>query len=320
MTRVFITGATGFAGSHLADSLLAEGHKLFALVHRLSGHQALPDHPNLIPMEGDLTDLAGIKQAFQEARPDVVYHLGGMASPSQSWENASKTFAINVGGTANVLEAAVSTGLPRVVAVTSAQLYSSLKPEQLPINEQTPTSPSHPYAISKIAAGMLIRIFWQKYHLPVIEARPFNHIGPHQSLGFVVPDFASQLAKIAAGQIPPVVEVGNLDAERDFTDVRDITAAYRLLAEKGIPGEPYLICSGKSVAIRSILDMLIEIAAVDVTIQKDPARYRPLETKRIYGDYGKINRDTGWEPTINLSRSLNDAYREWKEKLDHDSR
>lgn len=311
LTRVFLTGVSGFAGSHLANSLLVDGYVVYGLVHAASGHQPLPDHENFIPIAGDLTDLVGLKSALSEVRPSFVYHLGGIASPAESWKNPAQILAINAGGTANVLEAAMTIGKPKVIVVTSALLYSSLRKSDLPVDEDTLPSPSHPYAVSKWTAGIMTTLYWRRYSLPVIEARPFNHIGPHQALGFVVPDFASQLAKISSGELEPVIKVGNLQAERDFTDVRDIVRAYRLLAESGSPGQPYLICSGTSVSIQHILDSLIKISGVEVEVVKDPNRYRPLETPVIYGNYAKINRETGWQPSFSLEQSLSDAYLEW---------
>lgn len=315
LTRVFATGVTGFAGSHLVNSLLADGFEVFGLVHPASGHQPVPDHENFVPIAGDLTDLAGLKSAFSEVRPSIVYHLGGIASPAQSWKNPAQTLAINAGGTANVLEAAVLSGKPKVIVVTSALLYSSLEETDLPVDEATPPSPSHPYAVSKWTAGILTALYWRRYSLPVIEVRPFNHIGPHQARGFVVPDFASQLAQISAGESEPVVKVGNLQAERDFTDVRDIVRAYRLLAESGSPGQPYLVCSGTSVSIQHILETLIKISDIEVEIVTDPDRFNPLETPIIYGNNAKIYRDTGWQPSISLEKSLSDTYIEWRARI-----
>jgi GDP-4-dehydro-6-deoxy-D-mannose reductase len=307
-----LTGVTGFAGSHLVDSLLDDGHIVYGLVHPASGHRPLPDRENFIPITGDLTDLAGLKSAFSKAEPSVVYHLGGIASPAQSWKNPAQTLAINAGGTANVLEAAMITGKPKVIVVTSALLYGSLSETDLPVDEETIPSPSHPYAVSKWTAGILTTLYWRRYSLPVIEARPFNHIGPHQARGFVVPDFASQLAKISAGELEPIVRVGNLQAERDFTDVRDIVRAYRMLADSGSPGQPYLVCSGASVSIQHILDTLINISGIEVEVVKDPDRYLPLETPVIYGNSAKISREIGWQPRISLEQSLTDAYSEWR--------
>lgn len=309
--RVFITGATGFAGSHLVDSLLADNHQIFALVHKQSSHQELPSHPALTPVMGDLLDPALLEAAIAQAKPDVIYHLAGQAYPARSWHNPALTVAVNTGGTVNLLQAAVVFGRPRVVVVTSAEIYGVVSPQALPITETSLPRPHHPYGVSKYAAGQFVSLYRQHYDLPVIEARPFNHIGPRQSLGFVVPDFASQLAAVKVGQKPATISVGNLDAERDFTDVRDVVRAYRCLAEQGEPGETYLICSGQPVSIRHILHTLIALSGLDIEIHYDATRMRPSDTPRLYGSYRKIKEATGWQPQIALRQSLNDALDDW---------
>lgn len=314
--RILVTGGTGFAGSFLVERLLDEGHELFGLLHPSTSHQALPDHPRFTAIEGDLLQPDSLEQALAAARPQTIYHLAGQASPGLSWEKPALTLAVNAGGTANLLVAAAQlTPVPRILVVTSAEIYGPIQPADLPLTENTPPDPKHPYGVSKLAASQLVRLYWQRYNLPVIEARPFNHIGPRQMLGFVVPDFASQLAAIKLGQKPPVLAVGNLAAERDFTDVRDVVAAYTALMSQGKPGESYLICSGQAVTIQSIVEMLAELAGVDVTIERDPARMRPLDTPCLYGSYEKLHRDTGWSPQISLRQSLSDALDDWLHRL-----
>jgi GDP-4-dehydro-6-deoxy-D-mannose reductase len=313
--RIFITGATGFAGSFLVEDLLRSGHDVLALVHPATSHQGLPDHPRLRPVEGDLLDLPFLKAAVHDARPDAIYHLAGQAYPSRSWGDPARTLAINTGGTANVMEAAVAFGRPRVVIVTSAEVYSPSGPDDLPVTEDSPAVPRDPYGISKLAAGQLARVYWARHGLPVVEARPFNHIGPRQAPGFVVPDFAGQLAAIKLGRRPPVMQVGNLDAQRDFTDVRDVAAAYQRLAERGAPGECYLICSGRPVRIRDLLDTLLELSGVQVEVRQDPSRMKPADTACLYGSYARIEAATGWQPSIPLRRSLADALADWESRL-----
>ncbi len=316
--RIFITGATGFAGSHLVNQLVASGHQIIALVHPASSHQQLPDNHLITPIEGDLLNLESLKTAVAQAKPDIVYHLAGQAYPARSWEDPAFTLAVNTGGTANLLEAAVQYGRPRVVVVTSAEIYGLIHREDLPLTEATIPQPGHPYGISKWAAGKLVSVYWQRYQLPVVEARPFNHIGPHQALGFVVTDFASQLAKIKLGLKPATISVGNLSAQRDFTDVRDVVQAYIALAEKGHPGEAYIICSGEAVSIHTLLDTLVELAGVKVNVEYDPARMRPSDTPCLYGSYAKIQEHTGWQPQITLRQSLSDALDDWLERLKPD--
>lgn len=313
--RVFITGATGFAGSHLVDQLLADGHHVLALVHEATSHQGLPPHKHVQPITGDLLDPDGLAKTIAEARPDTIFHLAGQAYPARSWIDPALTIAVNTGGTANLLRAAVEFGRPRVVVVTSAEIYGPISDADLPLTEVTVPQPRHPYGVSKLAAGELARAYWERYGLPVIEARPFNHIGPRQAKGFVVPDFASQLASIRLRGSEPVINVGNLAPERDFTDVRDVARAYRLLAEVGRPGQPYLICSGKPVSIRTVLETLIEISGVEVNIQVDEQRVNPSDTPCIYGSYAKMESDTGWQPRIPLRQSLSDALADWESRL-----
>ncbi len=313
--RVFMTGATGFAGSYLVNDLVAAGHQVVALVHPATSHQQLPKHALITEVKGDLLDAASLQTAVAQAKPDVIYHLAGQAYPARSWQNPALTFAVNTGGTANLLQAAVAYGRPRVVVVTSAEIYGRIQETDLPVTEATPPRPRHPYGVSKWAASQLIPIYWERYQLPVVEARPFNHIGPHQALGFVVPDFASQLAAIQLGQKPPTMKVGNLEAQRDFTDVRDVARAYQSLAEKGKNGEAYLICSGQPVTVHYLLNTLIEAAGVNVNVEYDPARMRPSDVPCLYGSAAKIKEHTGWQPRIHLQQSLADALADWVEKL-----
>ncbi len=313
--RVFITGATGFAGSHLVDQLLAEGHDLFALVHEATSHQELPAHERMHQVTGDLLDPDALVAAVASAAPDVIIHLAGQAYPARSWIDPALTFAVNTGGTANLLRAAVEYGRPRVVVVTSAEIYGPLSAGDLPLTENTRPYPRHPYGVSKLAAGELVRVYWERYDLPVVEARPFNHIGPRQAKGFVVPDFASQLAAIRLGRQQPIIHVGNLDPERDFTDVRDVAAAYRRLATDGRPGEGYLICSGRPVSVRAMLDTLIELNGVAVEVITDESRLNPNDTPCLYGSFAKIEADTGWRPEIPLRQSLADALADWEARL-----
>jgi GDP-4-dehydro-6-deoxy-D-mannose reductase len=202
-----------------------------------------------------------------------------------------------------------------VVVVTSAHIYGRISAKDLPVTEKTPATPEHPYGVSKIAAAQLAQLYWRRYGLPTVEARPFNHVGPRQAPGFVVPDFASQLAAIALGRQEARLSVGNLDAERDFTDVRDVVRAYWLLAQNGRPGETYLICSGRPVRIADLLATLIEVAGHKVNIEVDQARVQPLETPQMYGSAARLAHDTGWRPEVPLRQSLEEAYHEWLDRL-----
>lgn len=313
--RIFVTGATGFAGKHLVDQLLAGGHQVTALVHAATSRHSL--QAGVTAVAGDLLDAAAVSTAVAQSQPDVIYHLAGQAYPARSWQIPGQTIAVNTAGTANVLQAAAQHSRARVVMVTSADVYGVTSAGALPITEATVPQPRHPYGVSKWAAGQLVPLYWERFGLEVVEARPFNHIGPGQGQGFVAPDFASQVADIKLGRRENKLLVGNLDAQRDFTDVRDVVRAYLALAEKGKPGEMYLIASGRPVSIRALLTTLIELAELSVQIEYDPTRMRPADTPCLYASYAKIQQHTGWQPQIALQQSLADVLQEW---LGHDVR
>lgn len=307
--RLFVTGATGFAGGHLVEMLLAEGHTVTALVHAATSRHELA--AGVKAVAGDLLDEMAVLTAVAEAQPDIIYHLAGQAYPARSWQMPGQTIAVNTVGTANVLHAAARWGAARVVVVTSADMYGPINLEMLPITEQTPPQPRHPYGVSKLAAAQLVPIYWERFGLEVVEARPFNHLGPGQGLGFVAPDFASQIAAIKRGDREKKLLVGNLEALRDFTDVRDVARAYMALAERGVAGETYLIASGRPIPIQQILTTLIELAEIEVEIEQDVARLRPSDTPCLYASFAKLERQTGWQPQIPLRQSLADVLAEW---------
>lgn len=313
--RALVTGATGFAGSHLVDHLLADGQQVFGLIYAKDGRERPVNHPAYTPIEGDLLNLDSLRSAVERAQPDVIYHLAGWALTAESWRYPARTIMVNTAGTANLMQAAVEGGRPRVVAVTSAEIYGTVDRDDLPITEATPPDPHHPYGVSKWAASRLIPLFWRRFELPVVEARPFNHVGPRQEPGFVVPDFASQLAAIKLGMQPPAISVGNLSAERDFTDVRDVVRAYQRLAVDGRPGETYIICTGQPVPIHYLLNALIDLGEVAVEVRYDPERMRPSDTPVLFGSYDRLRDDTGWQPEIHLRTSLQDAFDYWLERL-----
>lgn len=307
--NIFVTGATGFVGQHLLAHLAQQGHRITALLHAASSTTPLP--PGVASLNSDLLDADALQTAVAQTQPNLIYHLAGQAYPAKSWHIPGQTLAVNSVGTANLLQAAAAYGRSRVIVVTSADVYDLNQPTNLPITEETLTKPGSPYGVSKLAAAQLVPLFHRRFGLDVIEARPFNHIGPGQNLGFVVPDFASQVAAIKQGKQPNRMLVGNLDVARDFTDVRDVVRAYTALAENGRAGQSYLIASGQAVSIRHILNTLTELAGVTVHIEQDPARTRPSDVPCLYASYAKLQQDTGWEPTIPLRQSLADVLGEW---------
>lgn len=315
--RAFITGVTGFAGSHLAGYLIGKGDEVLGLSKTGTDLENLSDLRAKVSLfRSDICDGAAVKGILEEASPDVIYHLAAEASSGRSLKNPREALEVNVLGTLNVLEAA--RGLPslsKILLVSSAEVYGVVQPEQLPITEKADLRPVHPYATSKVAVHFLGYQYLQAYRVPVVEARAFNHIGPRQSIDFVVPDLTRQLAEIKLGYAEAKVAVGDLSVERDFTDVRDVVRAYRLLAEKGRVGEVYHVCSGRAHSIQHVLDSLISIARVDVKILVDEDKLRPVKIPRIVGSLEKISNGLGWLPAIPLHRSLEDTFEYWMERV-----
>ena len=295
--RVLVTGATGFVGRHLRDALRAAGHETIALGGPL-------DAPPAIAV--DILDPDAVRRAVDAAAPNAIVHLAGQAFVPQSVADPLGTLAINATGTAHVLEAARACRA-RVLVISSAEVYGVQRPERMPLDENAVVRPGNAYAASKLAAEAYALAWHRSYGLDTVVARPFNHIGPGQDERFVVASFARQLAAIAAGA-PPLMHVGNLEAQRDFLDVRDVVAAYVLLLANGRAGEVYNISSGRPVAIREVLRQLITIARVPVEIRDDPERMRSSDLPILSGDATKLRAETGWEPKYSLAASLRDIY------------
>jgi GDP-4-dehydro-6-deoxy-D-mannose reductase len=242
-------------------------------------------------------------------RPEVVYHLAGWSDVGGSWAAPMDVFRVNAEGTLNVLDECRAAGVERVVSVSSADVYGIVSPDELPITEDTPMRPVSPYAVSKVAADYLGLQAWLGHGLPVLRVRAFNHIGPGQTTRFVAPAIADRVARNerdGGGTVP----VGDLSPQRDFTDVRDVVRAYRLLVEHGEPGEAYNVCSGRSVAIADLAERLLARAARPMALAEDPALRRPVDVPVLRGDSTKLRDATGWEPTIELDDTLGDLLAE----------
>jgi GDP-4-dehydro-6-deoxy-D-mannose reductase len=317
--RVLITGVAGFAGSHLAERMVAAGHAVYGTQlpgESLSNLTAVQSDVELILC--DVTQRSDVLDAVAAAGPDWIFHLAGQASVGDSFHNPGLTIDVNVKGTVNVLEAArlrPEGERPRTIIVSSAEVYGFLTEEALPVKEATPFAPVHTYAVSKIAAHYLGQAYHRTYGVPVIEARPFNHIGPRQRRGFVVPDFASQVAAIIVGKQKPVIHVGNLSPRRDFTDVRDVVRAYEALALQGQPGDVYHICSGRAYAISEILDGLLVHCDQPVRVETDPRLARPAKMPVLLGSAERLRDQTGWEPRIPLEQTLADTLAYWRQMV-----
>lgn len=314
--KALITGVSGFVGSHLAEFLLANTNwKVAGTVYGPYRNIAdLCGRLELYPAE--LSRLPVVEFILDQTRPDVVFHLAAMAVTSKSWHDPAATLQVNLSMQANVLQAVVDLGLDaRVIVVGSSEEYGAVDPEHLPIDEETPFRPVNPYAVSKVGQDMLGLQYHLSHGLDTVRARPFNHIGPRQGLGFVTSDFASQIARCEAGLQDPVMSVGNLSAERDFTDVRDVVEAYYLLAEHGRSGEAYNIGSGHSHTMQEVLDTLLGQSTVAVRVDQDPERMRPSDIPRVVCDYGRLHAETGWAPRIPFEQSLTNVLDYWRAEV-----
>ena len=314
--RALITGLNGFAGSHLADFLLTQSNdEIFGA--------GIGDTANLAHLAGRVTFIEGNLTApgftgdlLARTQPERVYHLAGQAFPPISWQDPWTTLEINLRSQVNLLSAAARLNLSaRILVIGSMDEYGRVEPHELPIRETTPLRPDSPYGVSKIAQDFLGLQFFLSHNLQVIRARPSNHIGPRQNEQFVTSNFAKQIAEIEIGKREPVLRVGNLTAQRDFTDVRDMARAYGLAIERGIPGEVYNICSERAVSIQHIVDVLISFSRVAIRIEHDPARMRPSDTPVMICDASKFRAQTGWHATIALETSLRDILDYWRERI-----
>lgn len=295
--RSLITGGRGFVGTWLADHLREQGDEVVA-----------------IDYEVDVTDPVVLLEAVTAAAPDAIYHLAALTHVGDSWKDPLQVLQVNVIGTAALLAAARQCGTdPRVLVTSSAEVYGAVTdPSLMPLDELTPTAPLTPYAASKLAAEALIGQAFRGHGQEVIVVRPFNHIGPGQTPNFAVPALAKRIVE-ADRRGDSSIAVGNLAARRDFTDVRDVVKAYRMLIESGTPGEVYNVCSGHDVAIEEIATTLLRLAGTSLEFKTDPALTRPVEVPVLRGDPTRLQHATGWKPEISLDQTLADVLQYWRQ-------
>jgi GDP-4-dehydro-6-deoxy-D-mannose reductase len=299
-----VTGASGFAGGYLVARLLSRGGPVSAWAHHSGTQPAAADGVTWRAV--DLLDRAAVREAVAATRPSVIYHCAGFADVHDAWRATARALRVNAIGTHHLLEAVRETSLScRVLVTGSAMVY---RPSTEPLTEDSPIGPSSPYGVSKLAQEMTA----DASPLPVLMVRPFNHAGPRQSPAYATSAFAQQVAEIEAGWRQAILRVGNLDARRDITDVRDTVRAYEALAERGRPHVPYNVCSGRARSMRELLDILLSLSRVRVRVEVDPSRLRPSDNPVIAGSHDRLTRDTGWQPEISIEQTLADLLDHWR--------
>ncbi|MCK5038832.1 MAG: GDP-mannose 4,6-dehydratase [Thermoplasmata archaeon] len=315
--RILITGATGFVGSHMIDFLLKKGEsEIYATKRRRSDMTNVSHIKNDVTwIDMDLADSHSLFQTLKTTEPDYIFHLGAQSFVPMSWNAPQETFVSNAIGTINLLEAVRQLELDSKIQIAgSSEEYGLVTPDETPITEDNPLRPLSPYGVSKVATDLFGRQYHRSYGMDIVVTRAFNHTGPRRGEMFVTSNFAKQVVEIEKGR-EPVIHVGNLDAQRDFSDVRDIVRAYWLALEKGIPGEVYNICSGEAITIKELLNMLLDLSKAEISIKEDPARMRPSDVEVLLGSCTKFKDQTGWAPEIPFEQTLEDIMNYWREIL-----
>jgi GDP-4-dehydro-6-deoxy-D-mannose reductase len=315
--RCLITGVAGFAGRHLAALLLARGDEVHGTLHRADSRARLREligrHPELAARlhVADVVDADAVARVVAAVQPQALFHLAGMTFVPDTLADPATTMRVNVLGAVHVFDA-VQRRAPacRVLAIGSGDAYGDVRADELPVRESCPFRPLSPYGTSKAAVDLVAQQ-WARSGLDVVRVRPFNHTGPGQRPDFVCPDFARQLVAVARGERAPLLSVGDLDLVRDFTDVRDVAAAYVAACERGAGGEAYNICSGVGRSVRSVLDTLSEIVGVEVRAEVAEQRLRPESVPVLIGSADKLRAATGWAPRYDWRQTLTDVVGDW---------
>jgi GDP-4-dehydro-6-deoxy-D-mannose reductase len=318
--RVLITGITGFAGSHLAEYILREhpGAAIFGIRRwrsRIENIEHLLDQITVI--ECNLTDASSVKALIADVRPDKIFHLAAQSYVPSSWNAPAESLTTNIIGQLNIFEALRQSKLEDcwVQIACSSEEYGMVYPDELPIKETNPLRPLSPYAVSKVGQDYLAYQYYMSYGIKAVRTRGFNHTGPRRGEVFVCSNFSKQAVEIERKRRPPVINVGNLDARRDFTDVRDMVHGYWLALESCEPGDVYNICTGNAISIRDLLNMVLANINVEVEVKQDPSRLRPSDVPLLEGDYSKFAAATGWKPQIPFNKTLADIIDYWRARI-----
>jgi len=321
MKRALITGIAGFAGSHLAEELAGTGWEVTGIEKAGVSQDNLAGVAGRVRvLECDILAPRKVERIIREVRPDAVFHLAAVTFVPGAEDAPQTAVDVNVKGSFNVLEGCRREApAARVLLISSAEVYGKASPEAMPLGEERPPAPAGVYALTKLCAEEAAFYYARAYSLACIVLRPFNHIGPRQGPAFVTSAFARQIAEIEAGKRKPVLEVGNLEAARDFTDVRDVARAYRLAAERCTAGGVFNVCSGRAYVIREILQKMLSMADADIEVRQDPARLRRSDVPLTIGDRSRLSEATGWEPENDIDRTLRDILHYWRERAERTS-
>lgn len=313
--KALITGIAGFVGSHLAELLLSQGYEVYGMARPRSKTDHIETIKNKLHLEdADLLDSHSLYSLVAKIKPDYVFHLAAQSFVPTSWVSPSVTLEVNIVGTANLFEAVRMAGIDPVIQIAcSSEEYGLVLENEVPIKETNPLRPLSPYAVSKLAMDYLGYQYHQSYKVRVVRTRGFNHTGPRRGETFAESSFAKQIAMIEKGKQEPVISVGNLEAHRDYTDVRDMVKAYVFTVEKCDPGDVYNICTGKAQKIGDMLNLLLSFSKVKVTIKEDPSRMRPSDVPVLIGDNSKFVQKTGWKAEIPFEKTMEDLLNYWRD-------
>lgn len=316
--RILITGISGFAGSHLAEYFLDEGkHEVYGTIKWRSDRQNIIGIQDKIRLyECDIKDAFSVNTIIEQIKPDQIFHLAAQSYVLFSWRAPQETLTTNIIGEVNLFEAVRAAKLdPYIHIAGSSEEYGMVYPDELPIKETNPLRPLSPYGVSKVTQDFLGYQYFKSYGLKIVRTRAFNHTGPRRGAVFATSNFAKQIIEIEKGKRKPVIQVGNLEAVRDFLDVRDVAKAYAFSLSKGEPGEVYNISSGVGVKIKDMLDKLIALSKVNLKTETDPSRMRPSDVELLIGSAEKFKKATGWKPAIPFDQTLTDLLEYWRQRI-----
>lgn len=313
--KALITGINGFVGSHLVEFLLKDNYEIvgFDITDNIE-NRIIPRDIKVVT--GDLCDEQQVNEVVNNFLPDVIFHLAAQSSVKLSFENPIETLSININGALNILETISKLETPpKTLIISSSEIYGQLRPEQVPVTEDSPLKPVNPYAVSKATVDLLAYQYYKAYNLPIYWARAFSHSGPRQRTVAVLSDWSFQTAKIELGLTSPEIKVGNLNVTRDYTDVRDTVRAYIAILEKGNPGQPYNVCSGKGYRLEDLLVTITSFCSKKIMVVSDPSRLRPVDIPILIGSPEKLERDTGWCQKVEIEDTLRNIFDYWIDYL-----